>query len=213
MILFAPAYDEPTRCTHLLALEFERNATQPLLGAAATRANLHSALADSEDPVVAFAHGSEDHLRGHHGEPVLTVEDARSMSSKAVLAFACHTGTTLGRAMSRSGNAWWGYSGAIAAPPATATESGLIAPVFEFLIESFLRFGGDVPLPEFFDRLKKRCERAAHQFDELFLSGEYVDAGTYLCLLHVWDRLRAWSPGAGQPAYHPRCQSEVALLG
>jgi hypothetical protein len=213
VILFAPAYDEPTRCTHLLALEFERNATQPLLGAAANRANLHGALAYSDDPVVAFAHGSEDHLRGYHGEPVLTVEDARTMSAKAVLAFACHTGTKLGGAMSRTGNAWWGYSGAIAAPPESATESGLIVPVFEFLIEGFLRLRDDVPMPEFFDRLNKRCERASHQFDELFDSGEYVDPGTYLCLLHIWDRLRVWSPGAGRPVYHPRCQSEVALLG
>ena len=213
MILFAPAYDESTWCTFLLASELLPGATQPLLGPDATRSNLHQALARSDDPVVALAHGTADQLKGHHREPVLTVRDARSMSARAVLAYACHTGTQLGHTMSRTGNTWWGYSGAIAAPPEEATESGLITPVFRFLVDSFLHFKSEIPHPEFFTRLKTLCERAVHHFDDLAESGEYVDAGTYLCLLHVWDRLRVWNPGAIRPAYHPNCQSDVGLLG
>lgn len=213
MILFAPAYDEPTRCTHLLALQFERDATEPLLGIAANRVNLLRALADSDDPVVAFAHGSEDHLRGHGGQRVLTIQDARSLSTKTVFAYACHTGTKLGGAMARTGNTWWGYSGAVAAPSVEATRTGFIAPVFRHLITSFLEFSDEVPPPAFFEWLKQLCEQAAHQFDELFASGVDVDTDTYLCLLHVWDRLRVWCPGSDGPAHHPRCQSEVALLG
>lgn len=213
MILFAPAYDEPTRCTFLLAHELVPDATQPLLGADASRAKLHHALASSSDPLVALAHGSADHLRGQDGEPVLTVFDARSISPRAVFAYACHTGTQLGHAMSRTGNTWWGYSGAVAAPPEEATKSGVVTPVFRFLVEGFLHLRDEVPHPEFFARLKALCERATHYLDDRAESGESVDAGTYLCLLHMWDRLRVWNPGASRPAYHPDCRSDVGLLG
>lgn len=141
------------------------------------------------------------------------MRDARALSRKAVLAFSCHTGTEFGRVMSRSGNVWWGYTGLITAPPEEATETGLIEPVFAFLVHAFLTMRDEVPPVGFFVRLQEVCDAAANGFDELHMAGLDVDVGTYHCLLHVWDRLRVWNRGssrAGSPSeaavgyLHPR---------
>jgi hypothetical protein len=213
MILFAPEYDEPTRCTFQVARLFLGIATETLLRDEATRSNLHGLLAVSDSPVVAFGHGAMRHLPGQNSEAVLTARDARTLSQKAVLAFACHTGTEFGGIMSRNGNVWWGYTGLITAPPEEATESGLIEPVFALLVDGFLMMRDRVPPEGFFVRLQEVCEEAANGFDELHVAGYDVDVGTYHCLLHVWDRLRVWSAGSAAPAHHPRLQSDIFILG
>jgi len=115
--------------------------------------------------------------------------------------------------MSRSGNTWWGYTGLVTAPPEEATESGLIGPVFAFLLDGFLRMRDEVPPAGFFMSLREVCDEAANGFDERYLAGHDVEVQTYQCLLHVWDRLRVWSAGAAEPAHHPNLQSDIFILG
>lgn len=149
MILFAPAYDAATRSNHLMALRFEDRASFALLEQDATRVRLLLALQASTDSLVAFTHGTHDGFKGQNGEMALVSTDVPSVGSRRTFVYACHTGTNFGQTMASRGITWWGYTGAIAAPPDDEDEANVVAPVFDCLVTAFLGNRDPASLPEF----------------------------------------------------------------
>jgi len=211
MILFAPAYDPATRSNHLMALRFEERASLALMQEDATRIRLLLALQASTDALVAFTHGTNDGFKGQHGEMALVSTDGASLQGRRALVYACHTGTNFGRMMAFAGSAWWGYTGTIVAPPDHVSEADIVAPVFDHLVTAFLNSQTPGSVSNVFDTLRSRCAEAAERLDARFETGEAVDMETYYCLLHVWDRLRIWLPGIGEPLHHPECSTLFVL--
>lgn len=211
MILFAPAYDESTRATHQMAARFGEMASVELLGEDATRRNLVAAL-QSPAALVAFTHGTRGALRGQHSEEALSAPDAGMVGPRRVLAYACHTGSELGRVMAEQGATWWGYTGAIAAPPDDPAHAGLVAFPFEYLVEESLDEHDASLLPGVLDRLRGVCREAEEALDRLMETGEVVEMQSYQCLFHLWDRLRIWLPGSSVPVHHSQSSPPDLLL-
>lgn len=195
MIAFVTAYDDATRA-NFAAYGPLREAAD-LLGAGATREALRSRLlAEPEAPLFAMTHGEERLLRGHEGEAALTTDDLAELGARAVYAWACHSASGLGRQATRVGATWWGYTGAISAPGTSPPEVEVFSALFGEIKGRFWR-----DHDAFLGEVHQRCELAAGALDAIAGSLE-----SYLCLLHLWERLRVWVPGEQDAWKHPLAQ-------
>ena len=192
MIHFVTAYDPATHA-NLSAIRSVLLESD-LVGGQATRAGLLRALATRPgEPLFAMTHGQPHVLVAHQGEAGLVAGDAAIVGTRAVFAWACHTAMTLGYTMSRFGATWWGYTGKIAAPGDGVREIPIFEDVF---LEIRSRFA--VEAEHLMAQIRTICEQAEYRLD-------HIEAGSdsYLCLLHIWDRLRVWQPGASDAWAHP----------
>jgi hypothetical protein len=121
--------------------------------------------------------------------------------------FACHTAADLGRAAARAGATWWGYTGAITSPDASEELSPLLAEIFVYLFGVFAGAASTEARQAVLIQLRERCHAAEIRIDDLLETDPNLDAGTaYLCLLHLWDRLRIWEERAESPLQHPEAK-------
>lgn len=202
MILFAPAYDDATRATHHIAHRYRVRARAALLAEEATRERLIGVLraAGPGAAVVAFSHGTADVLRSQHSHVALDAGDVEELPGGRVLAYACHTGTGLGGAMAAGGVAWWGYAGAVVAPPQDRELDHVFGPLFDRLVAAFVDDPAE-QVEEWVRLFRDACDQAAESLDELGDFESPLEA--YTCLHHLWDRLRVWLPRRGEPVRHP----------
>lgn len=207
MILFAPAYDDATDSTCRFAERFVDEASVVLLRDAATRSNLLDAVSagEGDDGVLAFSHGTEATLAAQDSAVALDAHDAAFLQGRRVLAYACHTSTSLGGAMAQGDVVWWGYTGTILAPPGGSGREEVFGPVFDYLVGAFLSGVGRSGLQEVFTSLRALCVQAATALDVLFDAG-VAGLEDYGCLLHIWNRLRVWLPGSDTPEHHPEAR-------
>lgn len=101
IVIFAACHDEPTRCSHWVALRTrERLAAElgcgltTLEGSAAHRESLAGALAGDVDGLAFFGHGDPDGLYADH-KAVLDAGNIHLVNGRWVHAFACRAGVQL----------------------------------------------------------------------------------------------------------------------
>lgn len=208
MIVFVPGYDPATNANLAVARALITAYDLALLAGQATRANLVEALRTrTAEALFSMSHGRPDHLCAQGGDAALTAQDVASTGRRSVYAFACHTANRLGADMSRNGATWWGYTGAIQCPEDAASFQPLFVELFRFIREAFAAASTAVDRREMLEEIARRCEAAQDVVDEHALRDPDLDVwAAYHCLLHVWDRLRIWPPGAIHPEAHPRAQ-------
>lgn len=159
------------------------------------------------EALFSMSHGRPDHLCAQGGDAALSALDAAATGGRSVYAFACHTASRLGAEMSRSGVTWWGYTGAIQCPEDAAPFRLLFVELFRFIREAFVAAPTIAQRRAALEEIARRCEEAQGVVDEHALRDPEVDVwAAYHCLLHVWDRLRVWPPGATEPEAHGRAR-------
>jgi hypothetical protein len=218
MILFAPhdgtaPSDAATEANLAVA---ETMATglpdRRLLGADATRERLLSARETTGDDLFALTHGRHDSLMGAQGGVALTKADVPRVGSRAVFAYACHTGTRFGAAFAQGGARWWGDTGAVSAPCGHRAVRRVFGGLLDRLAVRVTAVAAVANLIEAVEALHADCEAAASTLDAVFADdpdARPLDA--YLALLHLWQRLRVWFPGATVPWKHPAAPPPLFL--
>jgi len=204
VIFFVPGYDPATESNLAVAERIVPSAAHSLMGPRATRAALLSLLARETVPLFAMCHGRRDVLLGQQDEAALTGGDAPALGRRPVFAYACHTAGALGQAAVELGAAWWGYTGAVTAPESAPELLPLFVEVFSYIRDSFPETRSPQELQTVLLRIADLCNDAERKVDGLVDQGPDLDVGSaYLCLLHIWQRLRVWRPGDGSPVMHP----------
>lgn len=216
MILFVPAYDDATSANLEVARHLSDSFPHALLADEATRESLLDALGDRR-ALFAMTHGQPDHLRGQNGSIALSDahEDMALLGNRAVFAFACHTANRLGAAAARAGATWWGYTGPIQCPDtgSGAIPVALFARIFEFIRDIFPGAGDHAEREAALEQIANLCEQAQEDVDERAIRNPDLDVfSAYLCLLHLWDRLRIWAPNEEGPLQHPRAHPPPLFL-
>jgi hypothetical protein len=214
VIVFVPGYDPPTNANLAVAGELISMQDHALLARQATRENLMAALRSMAiEAMFSMSHGRPDYLRGQGGHAALTAQDAAEVGHRSVYAFACHTASRLGSAMSRSGVTWWGYTGAIQCPEDAEVFRPLFVDLFRFIRDVFASASTATDRRAVLEEIARRCEDAQGVVDDRAVRDPDLDvSAAYLCLLHVWDRLRVWPPGATDPEAHVRARPPSLFL-
>ncbi|HEX3529341.1 MAG TPA: hypothetical protein VH988_19975 [Thermoanaerobaculia bacterium] len=214
MILFVPGYDPATRANLAVAEWILPDDCRPLLGGAATRDELLLALAHKARPLFAMSHGRPEDFAEQGGGVAFGLADVQALSHQPVFAFACHTVMGLGKAAAAAGSVWWGYTGAVStAPDSSPRLLSLFGKVFSYILDSFAEARSGEQRDAVLLRIAELCHEAEEQIDELQESDPDLDAGSALfCLLHIWERLRIWEPGASLPKKHPEAKPPVLFL-
>lgn len=197
MIAFVPAYDEATRANfQAVGRHLPANA---LVGPLADRAGLLAALnLISGSPLVIWSHGTHDGPLGDMGQLALNAGDVVALAGRPTYVFACHTGTSFGSTAAHAGWTWWGYTGAVSAPGGTTAELQLMGLAFQEVLHFFLTAHTNVTQPQQLAGLQAIADRFEQQLDVLGAT-----ADNYLCLLHLWSRLRVWTAHAAAPIAPP----------
>jgi hypothetical protein len=221
VILFVPAYDEPTGANLAVAERLpERSDEVRLFGGDATRSKLLAAILPAAGnlrySLFAMSHGSRYEVREQGGGTALCEGDWRQLELLVFrhgFAFACHTATALGRVAAEHGVTWWGYTGTIQSPSREEPFVGLFVSIFDFLREAFAEATSRDARARVVDELRRRCNDASLAVDAAFEADDSVDPSeALLCLLHVWDRLRIWVPGNETPECHPAARPPSLML-
>jgi len=206
MILFVPGYDPATEANLAIAVRLVESHLA-ILREGATREALLRALDRPGDPLFAMAHGRSGRLLAQGGKTALSHTDMAAFADRSIFAFACHTAAELGRAAAQAGGAWWGYTGAITSPDVSEKLLPLLTEVFAYLLGIFAISGSTAARRAVLIQLKERCQSVESRIDDLLESDPDLDAGTaYLCLLHLWDRLRIWEERSDEPLQHPEAR-------
>jgi len=213
VIVFVPGYDPATRSNLAVAERILTASHHALTGEAATRPHLLLALAARDSALFAMSHGRRDDLAAQGGELALGLADITRLRRRPVFAFACHTAGGLGQAAAANGSVWWGYTGAVTAPPDSPPELlSLCSAIFAYLSGAFTADSSSERSAVLL-RIAEQCHQAEDRADDLLAAGADVDAGSaYLFFLHLWQRLRICEPGGTDPMMHPDAPPPILFL-
>ena len=209
MIIFVPAYDESTNANLTIAKLITTPTCVTLFEIKATRQELITALSQANLlPLFAMSHGVRDALKGHNGEIALSNSDVHLLGRRIVYAFACHTAVELGQLAAKTGSIWWGYSDMISCAIDSPPVRSIFAEIFTFIRDNFQTATSLERRQTILNQLKAMCEEAADEVDDIDSETELPDiTEIQMTLLHIWDRLRIWVPGAQDPERHPHGSS------
>lgn len=154
-----------------------------------------------------WSHGTHDGPREQGGGIALHLDDLKAVSPRPAYVFACHTGTRFGRAAAAEGWHWWGYTGAIGAPGDNAQEVAILGRALWTAFQLFRAVSSLDDIPETLTALKESVSRWEEELDQ----ASDASGDSYLCLLHLWDRLRVWVPGADEPVAPEGCCSPILI--
>jgi hypothetical protein len=213
VILFVPGYDPATRANLAVAERMLAASEHALLAEGATRPHLLLALASRNSPLFVMSHGRHDELAAQGGDPALRRADTPRLGRRPVFAYACHTAGGLGQAAAESGSVWWGYTGAVTAPPGSPPELlSLFGGIFRYVCTAFAA-GTSEERRSALVRIAELCHEAEEKVDDFLAAGVDLDAGSaYLFLLHLWQRLRICEPGAVDLVMHPDAPPPALFL-
>jgi len=214
LIFFVPGYDPATRANLAVAERILPARGYSMLGEGATREELLLALDALESPLFAMSHGGADDFKAQGGGLAFGLKDVPRLAARPVFAFACHTAGGLGQAAADSGTVWWGYTGAVTAPPDSSSPLfDRFVRIFVHIRDNFARARSSEERHTILLRIAELCHGVEEQIDGLLEAGMDLDAGSALfCLLHIWQRLRVWEPGAASPDMHPEAPPPILLL-
>lgn len=208
MILFAPAYDAATSANAAVLRQLARDGDTVLLDDEATRSHLHHALRSGDAPLFAMSHGRPSVVRAQGGGPALETGDAGTFAARSIYVFACHTAAEIGAEFAQAKSVWWGYTGAITAPPDSAGTRPHIVALFDLIRSRFPVARTCSERQSFLLELKEHCDR----IQEILDHDPPVDVmDSFLFLLHLWSRLRIWA-GDGTPEAHPEAPPPLFLM-
>src|SRR4051812_27404298 len=143
MLLFVPGYDDATNANLSVGKHLARVATMSLLEADATQTRLMDALAQTDKqglPMFAMSHGRKNCLLGQNNTIALGIGEISMFRGRIGFAWACHTGTELGLAVSNEGGTWWGYTDWVSAPSELEPYHTVIRDVFQFVFDMIFSF-------------------------------------------------------------------------
>jgi len=212
MILFATDFDNTCRQTLEIAMNISSDSDVKLFSDTANREQLRAALAENECGLFALSHGRPEYLTGQHNIPAISVSDADVIKCP-VFAFACHTGTMLGRELAKLGIYWWGYTGQIIAPPNDYELQALFVPVFQYLRDNFVEHSNDIKYMDFMNNVYKLCTALKDDLEDRYTDNNQIDFEVLMCAERIWNRLRLWLPGSEDVASHPEITSELIIDG
>jgi len=116
MILFVPGSDEPTNANLDIGKRLA-NGHIHLLAEKAIRSNLIELLHElKNESLFSMSHGKSDMLLDNNRETAIGIDDKHLFTNRVVYAWACHTGSNLGKHIADNNGIWWGYTGAVTAP-------------------------------------------------------------------------------------------------
>jgi hypothetical protein len=213
VIFFIPGYDPATESNLAVGERIVPEVCQPLLRDRATRKELLAALSHAAVPLFAMSHGHSDALLAQGNEKGLTKEDLSVVGPRSVFAYACHTAGMLGKAAAQGGAIWWGYTGAVTAPDSSALLLPVFVEIFFYLREIFPEAESSEECRMVLLRVAELCEKAQLLVDDLGAEDANLDVmSPSCCLLHIWQRLRVWRPGADSPLKHPDAPLPLLFL-
>jgi hypothetical protein len=134
------------------------------------------------------------------------VHDVGTVGKRILFVFACLTAGELGPAAAESGATWWGYTGAISAPSHDESTVDVFVEIFEMIADRFAKTSTPAERSRLIQDVADRCIHFAERL------GDDAPADAYLCLLHLWQRLRVWVPDAGEPECHPLAPPPIILI-
>lgn len=212
MIFFVPGYDPATESNLAVAEQIVHEGSHPLLGSRATRAELVAMLTREAVPLFAMAHGRSDRVLAQGGETALAESDMPVLGKRLVFTYACHTATALGEMAAKNGAVWWGYTGAVTAPDSSAEFLPFFVEIFSYIRDAFPNASSRVELARILGRLAELCWSAEQRMTDLLSENPDLNVvPAYLCLSHIWQRLRVWGPGEGFPLMHPEASIPIFL--
>lgn len=213
MIIFATCYDSPTCANYSIAVELKCDDCTKLFIKKATQDNLLTELSSCRTkPLFAMGHGKPNKLNDQNRQPAMSDNDVAWFTHRLSFIFACHTATKLGQSIAKAGGIWWGYTGAIDAPPSDSIYLRVFLPIFQYIIANFPRSSSNERSCQIFlEELKTICDNANEELDKLQEEGVNVDTEAYLCVLNLWDRLRIWFPGKSIPVRSPDSKSPLII--
>lgn len=204
MIIFAPAYDPPTKANLIIAKLIATPTCIALFETNATRQEFIAALSQANLPLFAMSHGERDALKAQNGEIAVSNHDIHLLGQRNVYAFACHTAAQLGKSAAEAGSIWWGYSDIISCAMDSPSVDSIFAEIFTFIRDNFHTAISSHQRQSILAQLKKMCEEAEYQIDLIDEETEIEEImEVYRTLRHIWDRLRIWIPDAQDPERHP----------
>lgn len=208
-----PRYDAATEANFAVAERLLSGSGLALLAANATRENLLDALEALEAPLFAMTHGRPDQLLAQGGGRALDLQDVPLLAGRTTFAYACHTAQELGEAVAAVHGHWWGYTGSIGAPDLSSELLPLFIRIFSSLREAFPSAQSAREKSEVLSRIADLCREAEERVTDLWMDNADLDIGSALfCLMHIWQRLRVWGPGASVPLKHPEAPPPLLLL-
>ena len=219
MIFFVPGYDAQTHANLTIARGLVHSVLMddwrcmPLLKNEATRQALFAALDRTGWPLFAMSHGSSDQLFAQDWDIALAEGDVAVLGCRPVYAFACYTANRLGQEAAQLGTTWWGYTGSIQSPVAEAPFLALFIEIFGYLQAAFAPAQTTEERLAVLEKLAQMCLAAQNKVDSMVGSLPDLDVQeAFLCLMHLWERLRVWTPGAQQPEKHPAAPPPTRLM-
>jgi len=163
-------------------------------------------LVGSALPVFAMSHGGAHRLSAQNGALALEVSDASTVGKRFLFVFACLTAGELGPAAAESGATWWGYTGAISAPSHDEPTIDVFVGIFEMIADRFAKASTTADRLRLIEDVAERCIHFSNAL------GDTAPADAYLCLLHLWQRLRVWVPDSADPERHPLAPPPIIML-
>jgi hypothetical protein len=214
VIFFVPGYDPATRANLAVAERILPANHYAMLAEGATREELLLALEALESPLFAMSHGSVDALRAQGGGLAFGIKDVPRLAGRPVFAYACHTAGGLGQVAAEGGTVWWGYTGAITAPPDSSSPLfDQFLQIFAYIRDAFARARSSEERYAILLRIAVLCHEVGERADELREADTDFDASSeFLCLLQIWQRLRVWELGLTVPEMHPEAPPPAFLL-
>lgn len=205
MLIFVTAYDEATKANLVIAENIIEKDDTALFKSKATRAELYQLLSQPQSACFIFAmsHGNKEALLDNNQSQAITVNDAAHFSRKAVFAWACYTGTSLGWYMAQAQGIWWGYDCAVTAPDADPLYEPIFRRIFQKIKSDFPQVTNAQQVQGMLDTLKDLCDQAADELDHL----DMPPLGLYSCCRQIWGNLRVWLPSKNEPEKHPEAPS------
>jgi len=206
VIVFVTAHDEAT--TSNLGALARRLPADALVGDSATSSALVSSLRTrAAARLVAFSHGDHAGLVAQDGTPALPLHKLALVGSRSAFAYACHTGSVFGRRARDHGWIWWGYTGAVCAPGDGDAEREIVGNAMWAVVALFMESSDPDQIGGALDEIRHICEASADELD----GDPGASWASYLCVLHLRDRLRVWHPAVPGPLRHPRCSEPILL--
>lgn len=204
-IFFVSSTDPATQANHAIALEMLVQSDVALFEAEATRARLHSEfqIAPPDNLIFAMSHGSPEALWDANGEAALSAADAANLQGYKIFCWACHTARELGQSFAAHGSTWWGYDCAITAPDARPPYAIVFRDLLLNLKQSFPTGIDSASVVAVLTAIRNACVDAETRLEELGASDDDDAMSIYSCCNQMWQHLRVWVAGHGQPMIHP----------
>lgn len=210
MLVFVTAYDAATQSNLVIAKKIIGTGDTPLLESNATRAELYRSLSQIEPDcsIFAMSHGNKEYLLDNNQGHAIAIQDAGLFAHRAVFAWACYTGTSLGYQMAQAQAIWWGYDSAVTAPDLDPQYELIFCGIFQKIKADFYQAANESQVKVVLEDLKNLCDQAADTFDRLYSPDDIPPSfALYSCCRQIWSNLCVWLPLKSVPCKHPDAPS------